>query len=142
MDGCRHWGLTVGAFVASAALMLAPAALGQSASVKGYGGGGGGTQSDVGGCDGDVVAKGCPVVIGAANNQSGDGNEDQELVGNTAGGSAGPGTPTGGGASADTGTGSLPFTGLDLGLMAAGAFLLVGLGVALGTASRRSRPQT
>lgn len=98
-------------------LSLAVPAYAEDSSVDGYGGPGGNVQDTIGGGGGDKNAGGGP----------------GDVVGGAPGGGQGESIPVNDvtAAGENDEAGSLPFTGLDLGLLAAAGALLLGLGIGM-----------
>lgn len=99
------------ALAALLTLALAVPAYAADSSVDGYGGPGGNVQDTLGG--------------------QGQGGAPGDVVGGAPGGSQGESVPVNEVTSEGENAGSLPFTGLDLGLLAAAGALLLGLGIGM-----------
>jgi hypothetical protein len=103
-------------------LSLAVPAYAEDSSVDGYGGPGGNVQDTIGGGGGDRNEGGAP----------------GDVIGGAPGGGQGESVPVNEVTSEGEQAGSLPFTGLDLGLLAAAGALLLGLGVGMRRLTRAS----
>jgi hypothetical protein len=128
------------AAITTIALFAAPsAALAQGAATDAYGGKGGAVLgvTDVKSGAGNPNGGGAVLGVTEVETQSGSaaapgaGTQGVTAGANPAGGSVATPTATG-----DVASGSLPFTGLDLALIAAGGLMLVGMGFAMRRVSR------
>ena len=121
--------------------LMAGTAFAQDSSVRGYAGGGGSVQDDLGGPGGPggddlggVVQEGIGPRTGPENlGPAGGGPEDLGPAG---------GGPEDLGPAGDADSGSLPFTGFDLVLLIGGGVLLVAAGATLAGANRRRHADT